>query len=59
MTSPTHYIDISDVVENKKEAINIYASQTAHIDYASRILGLNHYRGIKHNVEYEEDYIIV
>ena len=59
MTSPTHYIDISDVVAEKRKAINIYASQTANIDYASRILGLNHYRGIKHYLEYEEDYIIL
>lgn len=58
MTSPTHYIDISDIVEEKKTAINIYASQTSNIDYASRILGLNHYRGIKHHIEYEEDYTI-
>ena len=58
MTSPTHYIDISDIIEQKKSAINIYASQTSYIDYASRILGLNHYRGIKHHIEYEEDYTI-
>lgn len=56
MSAPTHYLDISDVVEEKKHAINIYASQTINIDYASRILGLNHYRGIKHHIAYEEDY---
>lgn len=59
MTSPTHYIDISDVLTQKKTAINLYVSQTAHIDYASHILGLNHYRAIKHHIEYEEDYIIL
>ena len=59
MSAPTHYIDISDIATQKQDAINIYSSQTANIDYASRILGLNHYRGIKHYVEYEEDYTIV
>ena len=26
---------------------------------ASRILGLNHYRGLRHHIEYEEDFEIV
>lgn len=59
MTYPTHYMDISDVVEEKKNGINVYVSQTEDIDYASRILGLNHYRGIRHSIAYEEDYIIL
>ena len=57
MNAPTNYINISDVVDRKKEAIHLYTSQS-NIDYASRILGLNHYRGIRHFVEFEEDYII-
>lgn len=55
---PTHYVDISDVAEKKKELINLYRSQVKNIDYASRILGLNHYRGIRHHVQYEEDFRI-
>lgn len=57
MASPTHYIDISDVVEHKREAINMYISQNNR-DYADRILGLNKYRGIRHNIAYEEAYSI-
>jgi LmbE family N-acetylglucosaminyl deacetylase len=60
-SQPTHYIDISDVVDKKRDVINIYKSQTKHVDYASRILALNYYRGMAHytkNVQYEEDFII-
>lgn len=59
LSKPTHYIDISDVAEEKKRLINLYHSQVKNIDYASRILGLNHYRGLRHHVEYEEDFEIV
>ena len=55
MAQPTHYIDISDVTAKKREAIDIYVSQN-NIAYADRILSLNHYRGMRHNVEFEEDF---
>lgn len=55
MAKPTHFINIGDVVEKKREAIKMYQSQS-NIDYADRILALNHYRGIRHFVDYEEDY---
>ena len=58
MSLPNAYIDISDVVENKRQAIAFYKSQLTNIDYTSRILGLNHYRGIAHKAEYEEDYAL-
>lgn len=57
MAQPTNYIDISDVTDKKREAIHLYSSQS-NIDYAGRILALNHYRGIRHSVEEEEDYFI-
>lgn len=57
MNEPTHFIDISDVSEIKSKAVKIYASQS-NIDYAGRILGLNHYRGMRHNVKYAEAYTI-
>lgn len=57
MPMPTHYIDISEVAEKKREAMALYKSQ-GNIDYADRILALNHYRGIRHNVRYEEDFTI-
>ena len=58
MNEPTNLIDISDVAEIKRKAIEMYVSQK-NIDYAGRILGLNHYRGMRHNVEYAEAYTIV
>ena len=57
MAMPTHYLDISAAAEKKREAMGVYRSQ-GNIDYAGRILGLNHYRGIRHNVAYEEDYTV-
>ncbi len=56
LSVPTHYMDISDVIEQKKEAIAFYQSQLANIDYTSRIVALNHYRGIHHHILYEEDF---
>ncbi len=56
LSNQTHYIDISDIVDQKRDMINMYKSQVKHIDYADRILSLNHYRGICHNVEFEEAY---
>lgn len=58
MNEPTNFVDISDVVEIKRKAIEMYESQK-NIDYAGRILGLNHYRGMRHNVEFAEAYTIV
>ena len=58
LAAPTHYVDFSDRVDEKRTLINLYKSQVKNIDYASRILGLNHYRGLRHNVEYEEDFQI-
>ena len=58
LSAPTHYIDISDVAEKKKRLINLYRSQIKNNDFASRILGLNHYRGIRHHIAYEEDFLI-
>lgn len=61
LSQPTHYLDISDVSDKKRDIINIYKSQIKFVDYASRILALNHYRGMAHytqNVQYEEDFLI-
>jgi LmbE family N-acetylglucosaminyl deacetylase len=38
--------DISDVVETKRQCIDVFASQTKLIDYARTILGLNQYRSM-------------
>lgn len=54
--NPTHYVDISDIIEAKKELISVYKSQLKYVDYKSRILGLNHYRGMCPAVNYAEAY---
>jgi LmbE family N-acetylglucosaminyl deacetylase len=51
---PNAGVDISSVVEIKREAINCYASQIAYVDYVEGALGLNRYRGIKLGVKYAE-----
>lgn len=51
---PNVVIDISSVVDLKREAINCYASQIAYVDYVESALGLNRYRGLKLGVGYAE-----
>ena len=41
-------VDISSVEGLKREAINLFASQTRFVDYARAILGLNRYRSMTH-----------
>jgi LmbE family N-acetylglucosaminyl deacetylase len=50
------YVDISDVVSLKKKLINSYVSQVNDVDYASRILALNKFRGMTVDKEYIESY---
>jgi len=58
LPKPSHYINISDVVDGKKRLINRHESQVAQVDYASRALSLNHFRGLLPYpaVEYAEAY---
>lgn len=56
---PNSYIDISDVVEQKKELINIYKSQLASKNYTSKIIGLNNYRGLIPDLDYVEAFSIM
>jgi LmbE family N-acetylglucosaminyl deacetylase len=58
LAKPTHYIDISNYIDEKTALIRMYKSQDS-IDYAERILALNHWRGITHYVEYEENFEIM
>ena len=43
---PNVLIDITDVAENKRIAINKHQSQVKCLDYSDKILGLNSYRAI-------------
>jgi N-acetylglucosamine malate deacetylase 1 len=51
---PNVGVDISSVIERKREAINCYASQVAHLHYVEGALGLNRFRGLKLEVPYAE-----
>lgn len=57
--SPSHYIDISDVVDDKKRLIGFYESQVTQVDYVSKSVGLNCFRGmlVYPAVQYAEAYI--
>ena len=51
---PNIGIDISSVVDIKREAIDCYASQVAYVNYVEGALGLNRFRGLKLGVDYAE-----
>ena len=51
---PNAAVDISSVVDVKREAINCYASQVAYLHYVEGALGLNRFRGLKLEVPYAE-----
>jgi LmbE family N-acetylglucosaminyl deacetylase len=44
--APSHYLNISDVVEEKKKLISFHESQISQVDYASKAIGLNCFRGL-------------
>lgn len=50
----TAFVDISEVAQQKRELIELYESQQADRDYASAMLGLNRYRGLRHKIEFAE-----
>lgn len=43
---PNYFVNISNVIEKKKDIINCHKSQVSDKDYAAKILGLNSYRGL-------------
>lgn len=53
------YVNISDVLGNKKNMINCYKSQTAQKDYEYHALGLNQYRGMLKDKKYVEAFCIL
>ncbi|HLU39639.1 MAG TPA: PIG-L deacetylase family protein [Planctomycetota bacterium] len=55
---PNVCVDISAVAADKERAIACYRSQLADRDYAAAILGLNRYRGLRHQVAYAEAYYV-
>lgn len=56
----SHYVDITDVSQQKFKTIELYASQNKYVNYPDRIEGLNKYRGmLAGNVGYAEAFKIV
>lgn len=47
LSSQSHYIDISNVVDEKKRLIGFYESQVTQVDYVSKAIGLNCFRGMQ------------
>jgi len=56
LQKPNIYLNITDVVERKRELIEYHKSQMADLDYVGMILGLNAYRGRSHGYPYAECY---
>jgi LmbE family N-acetylglucosaminyl deacetylase len=42
---PNVGVDISSAIDTKREAVDCYASQVAHLHYVEGTLGLNRFRG--------------
>jgi LmbE family N-acetylglucosaminyl deacetylase len=55
---PNVAVDISSVVDTKRKAIDLYASQVAGLHYTEGTLGLNRYRGLRVYVDYAEAFFV-
>jgi N-acetylglucosamine malate deacetylase 1 len=55
---PNVAVDISRVVDVKRKAIGLYASQVAGLHYVEGTLGLNRYRALRVYVEYAEAFLV-
>lgn len=55
---PNVCVDISKVAETKRRAIAAHVSQMQDRDYASAMLGLNRYRGLRHQVDFAEAFFV-
>lgn len=55
---PNYYLDISNVILKKKEAISCYKCQLKHVKYDWGVEGLNRYRGMLKRIDYAEAYFI-
>ena len=55
---PNVEVDITSVVETKREIIELYASQVADMSYVESTLGLNRFRGLRVRVPYAEAFFV-
>lgn len=49
-------LDITKIIDKKKEAVNIYESQHKYLNYLDGIVGLSRYRGMQISVGFAESY---
>ena len=56
ITAPNRFLDISEVMEKKLQAIRLYRSQIRELNYEALAVGLNGYRGAPHHISYCEAY---
>ena len=56
---PQYYVNISNVIQKKKDIINCHKSQTASKNYADKIIGLNSYRGLLKSLEAVECFSVL
>lgn len=56
---PTHYLDISSVVQGKDDLISCYKSQLSLRDYHAMSRGLAAYRGVGCHIQYAEAYELI
>lgn len=56
---PNAFVDISDCIEKKRAMINSHISQVEIKDYTSKAIALNSYRGLPHDVDYAEAFLIL
>lgn len=59
MNMPNAFVNISNVVDKKREAINCHISQVSEKDYTTKILGLNSYRGMLNNIGFAETFTVL
>lgn len=53
------FVDITDVIENKKAMIECYPSQTSQKDYIHHSIGLNQYRGMLKDKKFSEAFYVM
>lgn len=57
LTMPNVYVDISDLIEKKKELINCHKSQVEQKDFTTKAVAINSYRGLSHDIGYAEAFV--
>ena len=56
---PQYCVDISSIIDDKKQMINFHKSQIATKNYADKILGLNSYRGLLRGLNAVESFSVL